>query len=126
MIQLESAAKKWLRENGGDLFLCPHQPGNLLISRRFCSERYRSSQRLKGNGFWFDDRAIYNLRASLLKCRTCSIGKKMGEVEGEPLIGRRNEIQNPSLPLPVRNSGREMDPKRFLSKTKIGGRHGTF
>jgi len=79
MIQLESAAKKWLRENGGDLFLCPHQPGNLLISRRFCSERYRSSQRLKGNGFWFDDRAIYNLRASLLKCRTCSIGKKWGK-----------------------------------------------
>lgn len=76
MIQLESAARKWLRQNGPELILCPHQPGNLLISRKSCSERYRSSQRLKGNGFWFDDGAFYSSRASLLKCQACSIGKK--------------------------------------------------
>ncbi len=76
MIQLESAARKWLRKNGPELILCPHQPGHLLISRKCCSERHRISQSIKGTGFWFDDGAFYSSRSSLLKCRGCSIGKK--------------------------------------------------
>jgi hypothetical protein len=57
----------------GEMIFCPHQPGNLKISKGACAKRYLQSQksvyfeRLLGNSPFCDG---YSL------CRKCSIGKR--------------------------------------------------
>ena len=57
----------------GEMIFCPHQPGNLKISKGACAKRYLQSQksvyfeRLLGNSPFWDG---YSL------CRKCSIGKR--------------------------------------------------
>ena len=58
----------------GEMIFCPHQPGNLKISKGACAKRYLQSQksvyfeRLLGNSPFWDG---YSL------CRKCSIGKRI-------------------------------------------------
>jgi hypothetical protein len=57
-----------------EIILCPHQPGNLKISREACGKRHLRSQKseflesLLGNDPFWDGFSI---------CRNCSIGKRM-------------------------------------------------
>ena len=81
MTQIGILTEQWLKRNEQEMIACPHQPGNLLISKKSCSERHKISQSIKGNGFWFDDRAHYNSRISLLKCRECQIGEKLAKTK---------------------------------------------
>ena len=58
----------------GETILCPHQPGNLKISKRACGKRYAHGQksdyfeRLLGNDPFWDGFSI---------CRKCSIGRRV-------------------------------------------------
>ncbi len=37
----------WLREKQHEMIHCPHQPGNLVISKAACFRRYRVEQTLR-------------------------------------------------------------------------------
>lgn len=56
-----------------EIILCPHQPGNLKISKGACGRRYLHSQRiiyferLLGNSLFLDGFSL---------CRKCSMGKQ--------------------------------------------------
>jgi len=81
MTPAEIIAQKWLREKREEMLNCPHQPGNLLISKKACSERHRISRKIKGNGFWHDNGGYYSYRTGLMKCRECLIGKKLAKLK---------------------------------------------
>jgi hypothetical protein len=57
-----------------EIILCPHQPGNLKISREACGKRHLRSRKseylesLLGNDPFWDGFSI---------CRNCSIGKRI-------------------------------------------------
>jgi hypothetical protein len=66
----------------GEIILCPHQPGNLKISKGACGRRHLQSlksvyfERLLGNSPFWDGFSL---------CRKCSIGKR---VLREEMIGK--------------------------------------
>lgn len=37
--------KEWLAKNHREMICCPHQPGNLMISKNACSKRYSMGQK---------------------------------------------------------------------------------
>jgi len=77
LAQNKVTTDKWLAKNREDMFVCPKQPGQLMISKASCSKRYTMSRRenlkdlLKGDFFQY----IYMKGLSV--CRDCPIGKKL-------------------------------------------------
>lgn len=69
-----STGKGDFRLPAGEIIHCPHQPGNLKISRGACGKRHLHSQksiffeRLLGNNPFVD---------GFFLCRKCSIGKRI-------------------------------------------------
>jgi len=63
----------------GEIILCPHQPGNLKISKGACGKRHLHSQksiffeRLLGNNPFVDGFSL---------CLNCSIGRRILREEG--------------------------------------------
>ena len=72
------SAKAWLTKNRGEMFVCPHQPGQLTISKYACSKRHLMGKQedlatlQKGS-----DPLNYSLVRGLSLCRECSIGRKL-------------------------------------------------
>jgi len=77
MGRAKKGTQTWLANNKGDMIQCPYQPGQLMISKKACSKRYKLSRKestptpLKGDLFHF------SFQRGLSLCRTCPIGKKM-------------------------------------------------
>ena len=90
MAQKPIVADKWLARNRRDMIVCPHQPGQLMISKSSCLKRYQMSRKenlgdlLKGDFFQY----VYMKGLSL--CRDCPIGKKLA-------VSRPADRTRPSL-----------------------------
>jgi len=77
LAQKQVTADKWLAKNRGDMFVCPKQPGQLMISRASCSKRYAMSRRENLKDLLKGDFFQYTYMRGLSVCRDCPIGKKL-------------------------------------------------
>jgi hypothetical protein len=77
LAQKQVIAAKWLAKNREDMFVCPKQPGQLMISRASCSKRYTMSRRENLKDFLKGDFFKYIYMRGLSVCRDCPIGKKL-------------------------------------------------
>lgn len=59
-----------------NLIDCPHQPGNLKISKRACLKRYQVALNRNINTYG-EDAFSYFLNQGLLKCQRCPMVKTM-------------------------------------------------
>jgi hypothetical protein len=72
-----SASDHWLSLNNGDIIDCPHQPGNLKITRNACLKRYQASAKTCPESINQANLFLYTVGSGLLRCRTCSIVEKL-------------------------------------------------
>jgi len=79
----------------GEIILCPHQPGNLKISKGACGKRHLHShksiffERLLGNSPFVDGFSL---------CLNCSIGKRILREDKEGKESKRDGPRNRKNP----------------------------
>ena len=71
------AVKEWLAKNQEDMVCCPHQPGNLMISKSACAKRYWMARNEDYQDLMKGDVFNYSYKRGLSLCRECSIGKQL-------------------------------------------------
>jgi hypothetical protein len=71
------AVKEWLAKNQEDMVCCPHQPGNLMITKIACAKRYWMGRNEDYQDLMKGDVFNYSYKRGLSLCRECSIGKQM-------------------------------------------------
>ncbi len=67
---------KWLSANIKEIIDCPHQPGNLKISKQACLKRLQASDVVRFEKKAQDDLFIFGVKQGLLKCKDCSVVNK--------------------------------------------------
>ena len=77
MAQALNSAEYWLSSNMTEIIDCPHQPGNLKISKNACLRRYEASAKTTNETVSQADLFNYTVGQGLLICKTCSIVKKI-------------------------------------------------
>ncbi len=77
MAAIGFVAEEWLEKNQDEMFLCPHQPGKLMISKNGCAKRHLQAGKEKEQDSMRGDFFYYNYRMGLTLCRNCSIGKRL-------------------------------------------------
>jgi hypothetical protein len=77
-IQVESlnAATQWLSRNPNALFECPRLPGNLRLTPKACSVRYRKANSKEFINLERTEWCAIGLKMSLAVCRGCQMGRK--------------------------------------------------
>jgi hypothetical protein len=73
MARNNNFAHKWLSTNFKEIIDCPHQPGNLKISKQACLKRLKASDELRFENKTQDDVFVYFVKQGLLKCKECSL-----------------------------------------------------
>ncbi len=66
----------WLSQHRRQMIQCPHQPGNLVISRKACFDRYRHGQKFAGRAGRQDVREK-NFQYGFSLCSRCPIGSQL-------------------------------------------------
>jgi hypothetical protein len=67
----------WLSANIGELIDCPHQPGNLKITKNACLKRHKASEKTDSEKLSQANLFLYTVGQGLLRCKTCSIIEKL-------------------------------------------------
>jgi hypothetical protein len=88
----------WLSSNVSEIIECPHQPGNLKISRNACRKRLKASEEMTPEMLDHSDLFVYSFRYGLLRCKDCSVA---GEIP---------------------SSQKAIEPEPFLMKSRRSGR----
>jgi hypothetical protein len=76
MSQAIQTTNYWLSLNGEELIECPHQPGNLKISKRACLKRLKASEKTSLETLSHSNLFFYTVGYNLLPCKHCSILEK--------------------------------------------------
>ncbi len=79
MGQAINSADYWLSSNMGDIIDCPHQPGNLKITKKACLKRYKASEKATLETISQANLFLYTVGQGLMKCKTCPIVKRIPE-----------------------------------------------
>jgi hypothetical protein len=77
MATRQPVAEEWLERNHKEMFYCPYQPGNLMISKNACSKRYGIAREESYQDLLKGDFFHYSYKRGLSRCRDCPIGKKL-------------------------------------------------
>jgi hypothetical protein len=77
MAARQLVAEEWLEKNQQEMFYCPYQPGNLMISKNACSKRYWIAHEENNQDFLKGDFFHYSFKRGLSVCRDCPIGKQL-------------------------------------------------
>ena len=89
MGQSQLAVKEWLAKNQEDMVCCPHQPGNLMISKSACARRYWMARSEDYQDLMKGDVFNYSYKRGLSLCRECSLGKQLArELKAEKAYSR--------------------------------------
>ena len=88
MGQAINSADYWLSSNMGEIIDCPHQPGNLKITRKACLKRYKASEKATLETVSQANLFLYTVGQGLLRCKTCPIIKKMPQKSLEAPLTR--------------------------------------
>jgi len=86
-MQMAQAIDHWLEQNQNDLVMCPHQPGNLMISKKACAKRYLTAQRQankeqrrRQRSKTVFEEAVDN---GLMRCLDCPVGRELSALESD-------------------------------------------
>jgi hypothetical protein len=66
----------WISRNRPEIIECPHQPGNLKITKDACQKRHRQSEKVGDELVNQMDLFHYTIGQGLLRCRNCSLVKQ--------------------------------------------------
>ncbi|HMK64977.1 MAG TPA: hypothetical protein VK564_04230 [Thermodesulfobacteriota bacterium] len=77
MVQGLTAADYWLSSNMREIIDCPHQPGNLKITKNACLKRHEASEKTSPETVEQANLFYYTVGQGLLRCKTCSIPGKL-------------------------------------------------
>jgi hypothetical protein len=69
----------WLSMNTVELIDCPHQPGNLKISKNACLKRVKASEKATPETVNQANLFLYAVGQGLLRCKTCGVVKRIPE-----------------------------------------------
>jgi hypothetical protein len=87
----------WLTSNVGEIIECPHQPGNLKITKNACRKRLMASETMTQEMLDHSDLFVYSFRYGLLRCKTCSVMEKIPPsekaVEPEPFLMKSRRVR---------------------------------
>jgi hypothetical protein len=72
-----NSADYWLSSNTGEIIDCPHQPGNLKITKKACLKRYKASEKASSDTISQANLFHYTVGQGLLRCKACPIIKKI-------------------------------------------------
>ncbi len=76
MRDVQGQISEWISRNRQDLIRCPHQPGNLLITRQGCRMRQARARQEDLSNVLRGDVMDYIYRQGLSICLTCTEAKK--------------------------------------------------
>lgn len=76
MRDIQKQVSEWISRNRQELIRCPHQPGNLLITRQSCRMRQMRARQEDLTNIMRGDVMDYVYRQGLSICLTCSAMKK--------------------------------------------------
>jgi len=85
----EREVDRWIQEHNGELILCPHQPGLLMISKKACLKRHRAALAQVFEGISQEDPFYFALKKGLTLCGSCPIGKRLVEENEKDASGKR-------------------------------------
>ncbi|HMK65921.1 MAG TPA: hypothetical protein VK564_09000 [Thermodesulfobacteriota bacterium] len=97
----------WLSSNMSEIIECPHQPGNLKITKTACRKRLKASETMTPEMLDHSDLFIYSFRYGLLRCKDCSVAGEMG-------VHEEAVIPEPFL----------LKPRRFVRRNTLWGAKG--
>lgn len=64
----------WLEDNPNSLISCPHQPGNLKLTRGACAKRHATANEPKYANIGAEPFHVFVFKMNLVPCRNCDIG----------------------------------------------------
>ncbi|MCU0555541.1 MAG: hypothetical protein MUF17_12380 [Syntrophales bacterium] len=76
MRDIQRQMSEWISRNRRDLIRCPHQPGNLLITRQGCHRRQTRARKEDLTNVMQGDVMDYIYRQGLSICLTCTAAKR--------------------------------------------------
>lgn len=94
MGESQLAVKEWLEKNQQEMICCPHQPGNLMISKNACSKRYWMGRSEDYQDLMKGDVFNYSYKRGLSLCRECPIGKQLALAAKMDKSYSRPQVQN--------------------------------
>ncbi len=83
MVEHRKWVEVWLAENRRQMIHCPYQPGNLIISKTACFQRYRRGRKQNALRNHRDHLGTAKMRLEFSLCGQCPIGGRFAEVPGE-------------------------------------------
>jgi hypothetical protein len=101
-------ASFWM-SNVSEIIECPHQPGNLKITKNACRKRLSASKEMTPEMLDHSDLFVYSFRYGLLRCKDCS-------VLGETLKQEEVVVPEPFMMKPRRSGRRKIsfgEPKEL-------------
>lgn len=76
MRDMQGQISEWISRNRQNLIQCPHQPGNLLITRQSCQRRRIRARQEDLNNVMKGDVMDYVYRQGLSVCLSCEEAKR--------------------------------------------------
>ena len=76
MRDVQGQISEWISRNRQDLIQCPHQPGNLLITKQSCQRRRVKARKEDLTNVMQGDVMDYVYRQGLSICLACDATKK--------------------------------------------------
>lgn len=76
MRDMQGQISEWLSRNRQHMIQCPHQPGNLLITKQSCQRRRMRARREYLTNIMQGDVMDYVYRQGLSICLTCEASRK--------------------------------------------------
>lgn len=76
MRDIQKQIGEWISRNRQNLIRCPHQPGNLLITKQACRMRQMRARQEDLSNVLRGDVMDYIYRQGLTICLTCTAAKK--------------------------------------------------
>lgn len=78
MARVAVSTEDFLSANREAMISCPHQPGNLKISRKACLKRQKAAQQRKAGLYQAEDLFHYFISQGLIRCQRCTILRSTG------------------------------------------------
>lgn len=76
MRNVQGQISEWISRNQQNLIQCPHQPGNLLISKQSCQRRRSKARKEDLTNVMQGDVMDYVYRQGLSICLACDAAKR--------------------------------------------------
>lgn len=79
--------ESWIKDNPEALISCPHQPGNLKLTKAACAKRHMTANEPRYANIGAEPFHVFVFKMNLVACRNCEIGAGLvGEKASESQV----------------------------------------